>query len=63
MTMIEMESRLASLETEVARLKDELEHTKTLAAIERGISQMKRGEGIPAREAFDKLRQKYGIPT
>ncbi|MCL2640464.1 MAG: ORF6N domain-containing protein [Phycisphaerales bacterium] len=36
---------------------EDLEHTKTVAAIERGISQMKRGKGIPAREAFDKLRK------
>jgi hypothetical protein len=62
MTLSDLETRLTSLEAEVSRLWEELEHTKEIMAIEQGIAQIKRGEGVPAREALEEIRKKYNIP-
>jgi phage shock protein A len=64
------EGRIAALESEVARLRelvesvrDRLERAESEAAIKESIEQFNRGEGIPAREAFERLRKKYNIPA
>jgi len=54
--------RISSLEEEVALLREQLERSETIAAIQEAQTQVARGEGIPAREAFEMLRQKYNIP-
>lgn len=33
------------------------------AAIEKGIAELDRGEGIPAEEVFDDLRREFGVPV
>ena len=40
---------------------ERLERAETLAAIQRGIEQMDRGEAIPLDEAEAKLRKKHGF--
>lgn len=42
-------------------LPDRLERVETLAAIQRGIKQAERGEGIPVEEAAQRLRKKHGF--
>jgi hypothetical protein len=37
------------------------EHAATVAALREGNESFRRGEGRPAREALEELRQKYGI--
>lgn len=44
------------------RFLDLVERAEAIAGIRRGLESMKRGEGRPAREAFEELRQKYAIP-
>jgi prevent-host-death family protein len=41
---------------------DRLERAEALAAIRRGIEDFERGDIQDAREAFEELRQKHGIP-
>lgn len=41
---------------------DLLDRAETIAGIKRGLDSMQRGEGIPAEEAFERLRKKHGIP-
>lgn len=41
---------------------DRLETAETIAAIRKGMEEFDRGEGRPAREALEELRQKHGIP-
>ena len=40
---------------------DRLEHAETLAAIQEGVEQFSRGEGIALGEAENKLRKKHGF--
>jgi hypothetical protein len=54
--------RMAAREAGMEFLKEGLDRARALAGIERGIRAMHRGDGIPAREALDKLRRKYKIP-
>jgi PHD/YefM family antitoxin component YafN of YafNO toxin-antitoxin module len=42
-------------------LLDRLELLETLAGIRKSLEEFERGEGMPAREAFAKLRQKHGL--
>ena len=57
----EFKSRLATLEARVESLESQLERAQSEAAIARSLEQINRGEGIPARDALEKLRQKYNI--
>ena len=41
---------------------DLLDRAEAIAGIKRGLDSMQRGEGIPAQEAFERLRKKHGIP-
>jgi Arc/MetJ-type ribon-helix-helix transcriptional regulator len=59
----EFQSPAQVIEAGLARLMldpppDELDED-TLAAIERAEAQLDRGEGIPLKEAFDRLRKKH----
>jgi Arc/MetJ-type ribon-helix-helix transcriptional regulator len=59
----EFQSPAQVVEAGLARLMldpppDELDED-TLAAIERAEAQLDRGEGIPLKEAFDRLRKKH----
>ena len=58
-TPAELESRVASLEADVNLLKKKLEKFAAMARIQRGIDQINRGEGVPARQAIEALRQKH----
>jgi prevent-host-death family protein len=40
---------------------ERLERAETLAAIQRGMEQFDRGEGIPLDQAEDRLRKKHGF--
>ena len=44
------------------KMLDELERLQTIEGLKEGLASMRRGEGIPAREAFDAIRRKYSIP-
>jgi predicted transcriptional regulator len=39
-----------------------VEIQETVLAIQKGLASFDRGEGIPADEALESLRQKYNIP-
>jgi hypothetical protein len=39
-----------------------IEIQETVLAIQKGLASFDRGEGIPADDAFERLRQKYNIP-
>ena len=41
---------------------ERLERAEAIAAIRQGMEEFTRGEGRDAREAFEELRQKHGIP-
>ena len=62
MTVAELESRILTLEQEVAELKNQLEKSRIAARIQRGLDQADRGQVLPAREALEALRQKHNIP-
>jgi hypothetical protein len=65
MTLMEVEARLAALEAEVARLKQQLDsrdgEDDAAAAFNRGLEQIERGEGVPAIAFVKELGRKYGI--
>jgi Arc/MetJ-type ribon-helix-helix transcriptional regulator len=42
--------------------RDSKEYRETVEAIRRGLESVERGEGRPAEEFFDEMRQKHGIP-
>jgi len=39
-----------------------LDRVETIEALQRGLADVKAGRTKPAREAFDRLRRKHGIP-
>lgn len=43
-------------------LLDRLERAETIAAVRMAMEEFDRGEGRPAREALEELREKHGIP-
>ncbi|MGN6370579.1 MAG: hypothetical protein ACTHN5_20190 [Phycisphaerae bacterium] len=59
----DVKSRLATLEARVESLESQLERAQSEAAVARSLEQINRGEGIPARDALESLRQKYNIPV
>jgi hypothetical protein len=59
----DIETRLRALELEVARLRERLEYTETLEGIRRGLEDVAAGRVRPAREVFEDLRKKHGIPN
>ena len=44
------------------RLLELAERAEAVAGIRKGLASMERGEGIPAEEAFERMRRKYKIP-
>jgi prevent-host-death family protein len=42
---------------------DAIDRAKAIAGIKRGLDSIDRGEGIPAEEAFKRLRKKHKIPS
>ncbi|MGE0133309.1 MAG: hypothetical protein AB7U82_34965 [Blastocatellales bacterium] len=54
--------RLIVLEENAQTASDADEYAETVKAIQEGIESFNRGEGRPAREALEELRQKHGIP-
>jgi prevent-host-death family protein len=40
---------------------ERIERAEAVAAIRKGMEEFERGEGRPAREALEELRQKHGI--
>ncbi len=44
-------------------LLDRLERAEAIVGVNRGLVSMRRGDGVPAEEAFDSLRAELGIPT
>jgi hypothetical protein len=61
-TQVDLESRIAALEAEVAALKQQFEQSHAIAAINRGLDEANRGLGIPLRQADEQLRAKHNIP-
>ncbi len=43
-------------------LLDRLERAETVAAVRTAMEEFDRGEGRPARQALEELREKHGIP-
>ena len=44
-------------------LLEAVEQAATIAGIQRGLEQMKRGEGQPVSAAFAEFRARHGIPS
>jgi prevent-host-death family protein len=44
------------------QLLDRLELLESIAGIRKSIEEFERGEGMPLKEAFQQLREKYGLP-
>ncbi len=44
------------------RLMELVDRAEAVLGIRRGLESIERGEGVPAEEAFAKLRKKYNIP-
>src|SRR4051794_8346762 len=45
------------------RLLDSVEQTEVIAGIKLGLESLARGEGVPAKTVFTRLRRKHKIPT
>jgi hypothetical protein len=44
------------------RLLQIIDRAEAIIGIRRGLASMKRGEGVPAEEAFERIRKKHKIP-
>lgn len=44
------------------QMLDLVDQAEAVVGIRKGLASMARGEGIPAEEAFERLRKKYHIP-
>lgn len=44
-------------------LLDKLDRAEAIVGIQRGLESMRRGEGVPADEALERLRSELGIGT
>ena len=55
--------RLTILSSDASTDADKDEYAETVKAIRAGIESFRRGEGRPAREALEELRQKHGISS
>ena len=58
MTTAKIESRLATLEADVAFLRQRLEYAEAVAGIKRGLDELNRGLGRPAKDVVRELRSK-----
>lgn len=46
---------------EYQELLNRLDHAEAIVGIQRGLTSMERGEGVPAEEAVDRLRSELGV--
>ncbi|HAG79916.1 MAG TPA: type II toxin-antitoxin system Phd/YefM family antitoxin [Cyanobacteria bacterium UBA12227] len=44
------------------QLLDRIELLESIAGIRKSIEEFERGEGMPLKQAFQQLQEKYGIP-
>lgn len=44
------------------KLLDAMDYTETVKGIRRGLDDVKHGRTKPARQAFEEIRRKHGIP-
>ncbi|MDJ0615291.1 MAG: type II toxin-antitoxin system Phd/YefM family antitoxin [Calothrix sp. MO_192.B10] len=44
------------------QLLDKIELLESMAGVRKSIEEFERGEGIPLKEAWKQLREKYGLP-
>ena len=44
------------------QLLDKIELLESIAGIRKSMEQFEQGEGMPLKEAFGQLKEKYGIP-
>jgi prevent-host-death family protein len=44
-------------------LLDRLEMAEAVAGVLKSMEEFEQGEGIPVRDAFERLRQQHGIPS
>jgi predicted transcriptional regulator len=58
----DLTARVRALQADVAAISAELDDAETLAGIERGLDEVNRGLGRPAKEVIAELRTKYGLP-
>ncbi len=63
MTSTDIEFRLATLEADVAVLRERLEHAEAVAGIKRGLDELNRGLGRPAKEVVKRLRAKHHLSS
>ena len=61
MSMTEFESRLATLEKEVASLKEQLEYIRTLTSVRQSLDDADKGRGTPLKQVDKQLRAKYSL--
>ncbi len=45
------------------RMLEAVERLETIEGIKRGLGEMERGEGRPAKTVFAKMRKKLGVPA
>lgn len=45
------------------RMLEAVERLETIEGIKRGLAEMERGEGRPAKAVFAKMRKKLGVPA
>jgi predicted transcriptional regulator len=61
MTVAELEVRVANLEKTVSDLQAQLDQSRMLAGIKRGLEAADAGRMAPAHDVLEKLRQKHHI--
>ncbi|NQT11705.1 MAG: type II toxin-antitoxin system Phd/YefM family antitoxin [Planctomycetes bacterium] len=44
------------------RMQEVIDRAEAVIGIRKGLESMARGEGVPAEEAFERLRKKHNIP-
>jgi prevent-host-death family protein len=44
------------------RMLDLIDRAEAIIGVKKGLESIERGEGIPAEEAFERLRRKHNIP-
>jgi len=63
MLTLDGESELVVLAKEsYGRMLALLDRAEAIEGIQRGLAAMERGEGRPAREVFEDIRRRHGIP-
>jgi hypothetical protein len=63
MQTAKVEKRISDLENKVDFLMDHLERAETSAGIQRGLREMEKGLGTPARAVVARLRKKFKLSS